>query len=272
MKRGQAHVSGAPRIKRASAARIARPAGSGAAGVVGAARAHHRRGRAFRQHRNLHPGTSVEFTEHKEYAPGDEIRRIDWKAVGRTDRYYVKRFEDETEMRTFLVLDTSAVHGLSPREAFPSWTTLAICARRWPIWWASSGTRPVCWPSPTKPSLAFHPPRGRGKSARCSRRWKTEASRRRPGWRCPRYLGGDLRQAQPSRRVVRPARQRGWGSRPDRDRTIGGTPAPVARARARRGSVPRARIPTRSELPFEDLMFFEGMEPGDRRTLLADSR
>ena len=60
-------------------------------------------------HHNLHPGTSIEFTEHKEYAPGDEIRRIDWKAVGRIDRYYVKRFEDDTEMRTTLVLDTSSL-------------------------------------------------------------------------------------------------------------------------------------------------------------------
>jgi len=66
-------------------------------------------------HRNLHPGTSVEFTEHREYAPGDEIRRIDWKAVGRADRYYVKRFEDETEMHTFLVLDASASMGYRRR-------------------------------------------------------------------------------------------------------------------------------------------------------------
>ncbi len=62
-------------------------------------------------HRNLHPGTSMEFTEHKEYAPGDEIRRIDWKAVGRGDRYFVKRFEDETEMHAVLVVDTSASMG-----------------------------------------------------------------------------------------------------------------------------------------------------------------
>ena len=59
-------------------------------------------------HRNLHPGASLEFTEHKEYAPGDDVRRIDWKAVARTDRYTVKRFEDETEMRMLLILDSSA--------------------------------------------------------------------------------------------------------------------------------------------------------------------
>src|SRR5262245_38074899 len=66
-------------------------------------------------HHNLHAGTSMEFTEHKEYSPGDEIRRIDWKAVGRVDRYYVKRFEDETEMRTFLCVDASASMGYQRR-------------------------------------------------------------------------------------------------------------------------------------------------------------
>jgi len=62
-------------------------------------------------HQNPHAGASIEFSEHKEYAPGDDIRRIDWKAVGRIDRYYLKRFEDETEMRTFLLLDASASMG-----------------------------------------------------------------------------------------------------------------------------------------------------------------
>jgi len=62
-------------------------------------------------HQNPHAGASIEFSEHKEYAPGDDIRRIDWKAAGRVDRYYIKRFEDETEMRTFLLLDASASMG-----------------------------------------------------------------------------------------------------------------------------------------------------------------
>ena len=62
-------------------------------------------------HHNRHTGSSVEFAEHKEYAPGDDIRHIDWKAVARVGRYYVKRFEDETEMRTYLLLDTSASMG-----------------------------------------------------------------------------------------------------------------------------------------------------------------
>src|SRR3954468_11521058 len=62
-------------------------------------------------HQNPHAGSSIEFSEHKEYAPGDDIRRIDWKAVGRVDRYYVKRFEDETEMRTYLAVDVSGSMG-----------------------------------------------------------------------------------------------------------------------------------------------------------------
>jgi len=64
-------------------------------------------------HHNRHTGSSIEFAEHKEYAPGDDIRHIDWKAVARVDRYYIKRFEDETEMRTYLLLDASASMGYS---------------------------------------------------------------------------------------------------------------------------------------------------------------
>src|SRR2546429_9896245 len=62
-------------------------------------------------HRSPHHGASVEFSEHKEYSPGDEIRRIDWKAYGKFDKYYVKRYEDETELRAYLVLDCSASMG-----------------------------------------------------------------------------------------------------------------------------------------------------------------
>jgi len=44
-------------------------------------------------HRSPHHGSSVEFAEHKEYTAGDEIKHIDWKAYGKFDRYYIKRFE-----------------------------------------------------------------------------------------------------------------------------------------------------------------------------------
>jgi uncharacterized protein (DUF58 family) len=66
-------------------------------------------------HRSPHHGQSVEFAEHKEYAPGDEIRHIDWKAYGKFDKYYVKRFEHETNLRAYLVVDASGSMGYRSR-------------------------------------------------------------------------------------------------------------------------------------------------------------
>jgi len=59
-------------------------------------------------HRSRAKGFSVEFEEHREYSPGDEIRRIDWKALGKFDRYFIKEYEDETNLRAYLLLDSSA--------------------------------------------------------------------------------------------------------------------------------------------------------------------
>jgi len=58
-------------------------------------------------HKSPHHGQSVEFAEHKEYTPGDDVRRIDWKAYGKFDKYYVKRYEQETNLRAYLVVDAS---------------------------------------------------------------------------------------------------------------------------------------------------------------------
>jgi uncharacterized protein (DUF58 family) len=59
-------------------------------------------------HRSRSKGFSVEFESHREYSPGDELRRIDWKALGKFDRYFIKETEDETNLRATLVLDASA--------------------------------------------------------------------------------------------------------------------------------------------------------------------
>ncbi len=58
-------------------------------------------------HRSPYHGFSVEFAEHRPYNPGDELRRIDWKVYGKTDRFYVKQYEEETNLRHYVVLDTS---------------------------------------------------------------------------------------------------------------------------------------------------------------------
>src|ERR1700723_658287 len=59
------------------------------------------------QHKSPHKGFSVEFAEHREYVAGDELRHLDWKAYARSDRYYIKLYEQETNLRATIVLDTS---------------------------------------------------------------------------------------------------------------------------------------------------------------------
>ena len=58
-------------------------------------------------HSSPHRGSSVEFAEYRRYIPGDDLRRLDWRAYGRTDRYYVKEFEADTNLRLCLLLDIS---------------------------------------------------------------------------------------------------------------------------------------------------------------------
>src|SRR5919198_344266 len=62
-------------------------------------------------HKSPHQGKGVVFAEHKESPPGDDIRHIDWKAYGKFDKYYVKRFEHETNLRAVMVIDGSASMG-----------------------------------------------------------------------------------------------------------------------------------------------------------------
>lgn len=58
-------------------------------------------------HKSPYHGFSVEFSEHRQYMPGDNIRNIDWKVYGRTNRYYIKQYEEETNLRAYLLLDIS---------------------------------------------------------------------------------------------------------------------------------------------------------------------
>lgn len=67
-------------------------------------------------HESPYRGYSVEFAEHREYAPGDEIRRIDWKAYGKFDRYFIKEYEEETNLRATIFLDTSASMAYGSQE------------------------------------------------------------------------------------------------------------------------------------------------------------
>ena len=60
------------------------------------------------RHRSPQKGSSVEFAEYRDYQPGDDLRRVDWRLYARTDRLHLKQYEEETQLRVFVVLDTSA--------------------------------------------------------------------------------------------------------------------------------------------------------------------
>ena len=62
-------------------------------------------------HPSPYQGFSVEFAEHREYVPGDDIRHIDWKVWSKTDKLYLKQYEQETNLLTYLLLDTSESMG-----------------------------------------------------------------------------------------------------------------------------------------------------------------
>src|SRR3954464_13582884 len=58
-------------------------------------------------HKSPYKGYSVEFAEHRQYYPGDEIRRIDWRALAKTERDYIKEYEEKTNLKAFLLVDAS---------------------------------------------------------------------------------------------------------------------------------------------------------------------
>ena len=69
-------------------------------------------------HKSPYHGSSVEFAEHREYVPGDDVRHIDWKVFGRSDRIYIKRFEEETNLQCYFLVDASEsmAYPLAPEE------------------------------------------------------------------------------------------------------------------------------------------------------------
>ena len=67
-------------------------------------------------HKSPYHGFSVEFSDHKAYGPGDEIRHIDWKLWGKTDRFYVKRYEEETNLKAHILIDQSNSMGYASKD------------------------------------------------------------------------------------------------------------------------------------------------------------
>ena len=83
-------------------------------------------------HRSPFKGGCVEFSEHRAYSPGDEVRLIDWRVFGRSDRYYIKQFEEETNLQATLVLDASGsmAFGQSTVSKFRYAQMAAACLAR----------------------------------------------------------------------------------------------------------------------------------------------
>jgi uncharacterized protein (DUF58 family) len=73
------------------------------------------------EHKSPYHGFAIEFAQHREYAPGDDLRYLDWKVLGRTDRYYIKQFEQETNYVAHVLLDGSE----SMKYGSGKWTKLA---------------------------------------------------------------------------------------------------------------------------------------------------
>ena len=60
------------------------------------------------KHRSTHKGGCTDFAEFRPYARGDDIRQLDWRQYAKSDRYYVKQFDDETNLQALMILDSSA--------------------------------------------------------------------------------------------------------------------------------------------------------------------
>jgi uncharacterized protein (DUF58 family) len=81
-------------------------------------------------HRSPYKGTSLEFSQHREYVPGDDLRHLDWKVYARSDRYHLKEYEEETNLRAYLLLDGSESmrFGDRPPETKYSYASAALAS------------------------------------------------------------------------------------------------------------------------------------------------
>ncbi len=81
-------------------------------------------------HKSPYKGFSVEFVQHREYVPGDDIRHIDWKSYGRSERYTIKQYEQETNFTCHILLDGSQLDAVRRRATRTSSNTPSCWPRR----------------------------------------------------------------------------------------------------------------------------------------------
>ena len=213
-------------------------------------------------HHNPHAGTSIEFAEHKEYAPGDDLRHMDWKAVARVERYYIKRFEDETEMRTYLLVDASASMGYKRRGVSKlAYASYLAAALGYLLAQQGDPAGLLVFDERTRQYL---PPRTRGGHIRdllLALDGVYAAGRTQPGHALAQ--AGELADRR-SLVVLMTDLLDAPADLPDRLRQL--------RSRGHDVTLFHLLDPDEVELPFEDLTEFEGLEPEDARRLLVDPR
>jgi len=220
-------------------------------------------------HRNLHPGASLEFTEHKEYNPGDDVRRIDWKAVARTDRYTVKRFEDETEMRVLLVFDSSA--SMAYRRASVSkleYATYLGAALAYLVGQQRDAAGMLAFDAEIRALLPPSIRPGQIREVFVALESLRAAGDGDPG------RGFDTVAEICDKRSLVVVFSDLLDSEPGGEGSAGTLAERLRQLRARGHDVVLFHVldPDEVSLPFEELIHFEGMEPGDTRTLLAEAR
>jgi uncharacterized protein (DUF58 family) len=213
-------------------------------------------------HHNPHAGTSIEFAEHKEYAPGDDLRHMDWKAVARVERYYIKRFEDETEMRTYLLVDASASMGYKRRGVSKlAYASYLAAALGYLLAQQGDPAGLLVFDERTRQYL---PPRTRGGHIRdllLALEGVYAAGRTQPGHALAH--AGELADRR-SLVVLMTDLLDASADLADRLRQL--------RSRGHDVTLFHLLDPDEVELPFEDLTLFEGLEPEDARRLLVDPR
>jgi uncharacterized protein (DUF58 family) len=213
-------------------------------------------------HHNPHAGTSIEFAEHKEYAPGDDIRHIDWKAVARVGRYYIKRFEDETEMRTFLLVDASASMGYARAGVSKlAYATYLAAALGYLLAQQGDPAGLLLFDEGTRQYLPARTRGGHIRDLLLALDGAYPAGRTEPG----RALGhvGELADRR-SLIILMSDLLDAPADLADRLRQL--------RSRGHDVTLFHLLDPDEVELPFEELTEFEGLEPEDGRRLLVDPR
>ena len=216
-------------------------------------------------------GFSVEFTEHRKYVPGDDLKDLDWNVYAKTDKYYVKKFQAETNITGYLVMDLSASMGYTYRQELTKFE-YAICLaaalgylmihQQDPVGLVTFDTQ-----DPDQPAAARASGRSSAPSCRVLANLKPAGADRRR--RLPAPARGDDPQQEPGHALQRPADRPGAGAR--RACTTCGTAA--TRSSCSTSSTrPRCTSRSRALIEFEDVedaRQADARRPGHARRLPA---